>query len=470
MTGRTLSRPVTALPRRIVVPPTPRIAVVGAGPAGIYAAHLLTEAVPSAMVDLLEKLPVPYGLVRYGVAPDHPRIKRIVDSLHTLLHESTIRVLCHVEVGRDITVPELLTAYDAVILATGADRDVPLAIPGHDLPGSFGAADFVAWYDSHPDAGPDWPLDAREVAVIGAGNVALDITRVLTKPADDLLTTDIPDHVHAALAGSALRTVHLFARRGPADTRFSPLELRELGEQRDVDVIVDPADMVLDDHARRMVAQFTPKRQVVETMTRWSERDPQTMTASRRIHLHFYQAPVRLLGDKQIDGVVTERTIPDELGRVTGSGQCTTFPVQAVYRAIGYASSPVPGAPFDVRRGIVPNDEGQVLDDAGAPVPGLYATGWIKRGPVGLIGSTKSDARQTVDHVVADLTSRAAQGSLLGADADMIGPILAARGVRHVTWTDWLRVDGAELAAGAARGRDRIKIVTRADLLAASRT
>ncbi|WP_147795043.1 FAD-dependent oxidoreductase [Cellulomonas sp. Y8] len=454
-------------------PPAPsaaRVAVVGAGPAGVYAAQMVAQGLPGAAVDLLEKLPVPYGLVRYGVAPDHPRIRGIVDSLHELLHGSPVRVLCDVEVGADVTVPELLDRYDAVVLATGADRAAPLPVPGHDLPGSHGAADFVAWYCSHPDAPAAWPLDAREVAVVGAGNVALDLTRMLVKRADDLLTTDTPDHVHAAFAGSALRTVHLFARRGPADTRFSPLELRELGEQQGVDVLVDPAEVALDEHGRRMVAQFSPKRQVVETLTRWAERDPETLTAPRRVHLHFYRAPARIEGDRRVEALVTERTVPDPLGRVTGTGEHETWPVQAVYRAVGYLSSPVPGAPFDPVRGVVPNDEGRVRAADGGPVPGLYVTGWAKRGPAGLIGSTRSDARQTVDHLLADVAHRVAARAATGAtQAPGVDDLLAGRGGRHVSWDGWLRVDAAEVAAGAARGRERVKIATRAALLAAAR-
>jgi ferredoxin--NADP+ reductase len=271
--------------------------------------------------------------------------------------------------------------------------------------------------------------------------------------------------VHAALAGSALRTIHLFARRGPADTRFSPLELRELGEQHDVDVVVDPADVVLDEHGRRMVAQLTPRKQVVETLTRWCGRDPAAMTARRRVHLHLYQAPVAIEGEGRVQALVTERTVPDDLGRVTGTGETTRWPVQAVYRAVGYASSPVPGVPFDAASSRVPNLQGRVLDAAGSAVPGLYVTGWAKRGPVGLIGSTKSDARETVDQVVADLAERPVRRA---ADAPGWEQALAARGVRVVTWDEWQRVDRAEEAAGAASGRGRVKIATRAALLAAA--
>ena len=434
----------------------PTVCVVGAGPAGIYAAHLLTLAMPAVTVDLLEKLPVPYGLVRYGVAPDHPRIKKIVDSLHQLLENPSIRLLCDIEVGRDVTVEQLLAGYDAVVLATGADRDATLDIPGHDLPGSHGAAAFVSWYDAHPDADPHWPLHATEAAVIGAGNVALDITRMLAKPADALLHTDIPEHVHTGFAGSALRDIHLFARRGPADTRFSPLELRELGDQRDVDVIVDPAEVELDEHGRRMAAQFTPRRQIVDTLQGWAAREPSG--APRRVHLHFHRAPVRIEGTDHVEALTVERTAPDDLGRATGTGEYETHPVQAVYRAVGYTGSPVPGAPFDPVRGAIPHAAGRVLDDDGTAIPGLYATGWIKRGPVGLIGSTKSDAKETVESLVADLTPR---GGTTRVDG------LLAR--RPVTWEGWLRVDAAELAAGVARGRDRVKLVTREELVAAAR-
>ena len=433
----------------------PTVCVVGAGPAGIYAAHLLTRARPDVTVDLLEKLPVPYGLVRYGVAPDHPRIKRIVDSLHELVAAPAIRLLCDVEVGRDVTVDQLRARYDSVVLATGADRDALLDVPGHDLPGSYGAADFVAWYDAHPDAAPSWPLRATDVAVIGAGNVALDITRMLAKPADALVHTDIPDHVHAGLADSRLRDVHLFARRGPADTRFSPLELRELGEQPEVDVIVDPAEVELDEHGRRMVAQFGPKRQIVDTLQQWASREP--TGAARRVHLHFYRAPVRVDGTDRVTGLTVERTAPDPLGRVSGTGEQESYPVQAVYRAVGYTGSPVPGVPFDPVRGAIPHRAGRVLDDRGEPVPGLYATGWIKRGPVGLIGSTKSDAKETVESLVEDLVPNGA--------GQRVDDLLTRR---PVGWAEWLRVDAAELAAGAARGRERTKFGTRDQILAAA--
>ncbi|MBE7955857.1 FAD-dependent oxidoreductase [Microbacterium oxydans] len=437
-------------------PVEPRIAIVGAGPAGIYAADILLDRVPTAAIDLFEKLPAPYGLVRYGVAPDHPRIRKITDALHEVLVNPRIRLRCNVEIGRDVEIDELRAAYDGVIVATGADLDVALDIPGIDLPGSFGAADFVAWYDGHPDAPRTWPLAAESVAVLGAGNVALDVTRILAKHASALTHTDTPDAVLDQLAASPLRDVHLFARRGPADVRFSAMELRELAEQDDVDVIVDPEELALDEHAERMVAQFSQRRIIVRTMTEWAAVDPATRTASRRIHLHLRQRPVRLLGTDSVTGIEMERTASDELGRMVGTGELLHYDVGAVYRAVGYRSTPVPGMPFDTTLGVVPHIEGRVVDAEGVPIPRLYATGWIKRGPVGLIGSTKSDAAQTIGHVVDDLGSV----ELEARDDDPIAHLSHA-----VDLDGWLRIDAAERGAGAARGRERTKIVEREEML-----
>lgn len=434
----------------------PRIAIVGAGPAGIYAADILLGLVPDASIDLFEKLPAPYGLVRYGVAPDHPRIRKITDALHEVLVNPRIRLRCNVEIGADIEIDDLRAAYDGVIVATGADLDVSLDIPGIDLPGSFGAADFVAWYDGHPDVARTWPLAAESVAVLGAGNVALDVTRILAKHASALTHTDTPDAVLDQLGASPLHDVHLFARRGPADVRFSAMELRELAEQDDVDVIVDPEELALDEHAERMVAQFSQRRIIVRTMTEWAALDPTSRTASRRIHLHLRQRPVRLLGADRVTGIEMERTASDELGRMVGTGELLRYDVGAVYRAVGYRSTAVPGMPFDADHGVVPHVEGRVVDAGGVAIPRLYATGWIKRGPVGLIGSTKSDAAQTVRHLVDDLTGV----ERIVRDDDPIAHLGHA-----VDLDGWLRIDAAERDAGAQRGRERTKIVEREEML-----
>lgn len=440
----------------------PHVAIIGAGPAGIYAADMLLTRDPHVRIDLFEKLPTPYGLVRYGVSPDHPRIKKIQDSLHTVLEHPRIRLVCNVEVGVNVTIEELRAAYDAVVIATGADRDVPLGIPGAELPGSFGGADFVAWYDGHPDAPTHWPLDAEAVAVIGAGNVALDVARMLITQPDQLAHTDIPQHVEAAFRQSPVRDLHLLIRRGPADVRFSAMELRELGARDDVDMIIDPVDMELDAHAERMVAQFTQRRIIVQTLREWASIDPATRTASRRVQLHFYQQPARVLGDASVAAIEVERTEPDELGRIRGTGEMLRHHVGAVYRTIGYRSSPLPGVPFDEASGTIPESAGRILAVDGDPMWGMYTTGWIRRGPVGLIGSTKSDASQTVDSLLNDLAQR-------DSEADRPEPgaadALRARLEGVIGWDGWLRIDAAERSLGAENGRERTKIVDRGQLL-----
>ena len=444
-----------------------QVAVVGAGPAGIHASTTLSRLAPGTRIDLFERLPVPFGLVRYGVSPDHPRIEKISDALHVVLADSGVRLLCNVEIGVHITVGELRDSYDAVIVATGALRDAPLELPGIDLPGSFGAADFVSWNDSHPDVSTAWPLEAESVAVIGAGNVALDVTRMLVKHAHTLSEADISDEVYEGFAANPIRDVHLFARRGPADVRFSPIELRELGNQYDVDIIVNPADLEPDPHLDRMTRQFTPVRHVVETMREWARIPASRRTASRRVHLHFHQAPSAILGGDAVGSLRTEIMTPDGYGHVVGSGVHVEHEVQAVYRAIGYACTPVPGVPFDHSTRTVPHIEGAVVDGAGTPVPGLYATGWIKRGPVRLIESTKSDARRTVETLLAT----AGPGSRARAGGQAIDRLLRKRGVRPIGWDGWLRVDSAERECGDARGRERARIVRRDELIAvATRT
>ncbi|UTX53897.1 FAD-dependent oxidoreductase [Leucobacter aridicollis] len=439
--------------------PNRSVAIIGAGPAGVYAADILEGRDEHVRIDLFEKLPAPYGLVRYGVSPDHPRIKKIQDALHDVLENPRIRLICNVEVGADVTIEELREAYDAVVISTGADRDVDLRVPGADLPGSFGGADFVAWYDGHPDAPKDWQLSAESVAVIGAGNVALDVARMIITHPRQLEQTDIPGHVEAAFRQNPVRDLHLLIRRGPADVRFSPMELRELGARDDVDVIVDPADMELDEHAERMVAQFNQRRIIVKTLTEWAHQDPATRTASRRVHLHFYQQPARILGTDRVTSIEMERTRPDELGRISGTGEMVRHNVGAVYRTIGYRSTPVPGVPFDDATGTIPDDAGRILGTDGVPIPRLYATGWIRRGPVGLIGSTKSDAAEAIDSLIADLSQRPRATPVGAADA------LVARLTDAVGWDGWLRIDEAEKRLGAERGRERTKIVNRDELL-----
>ncbi|KAF2413613.1 pyridine nucleotide-disulfide oxidoreductase [Microbacterium sp. B35-04] len=450
-----------------------RVAIVGAGPAGIYAGNILTnsvvEAGGSVSIDLFESLPAPYGLIRYGVAPDHPRIKGIVNSLHEMLDAGTTRFIGNVEVGRDIALDELQERYDAVIIATGAIRDATLDIPGIDLPGSYGAADFVAWFDGHPDVPAEWTLDQPEVAVIGNGNVALDVARVLAKHAVDLRSTEIADNVLAGLEASAVTDVHVFGRRGPADIKFTPIELRELGEVPNVDIVVHDEDFVDADPANAANNQL---KVMLRVLNSWRTRE--ATGASRRLHLHFYHSPVEVLGDGKVEGIRFERTEPTGDGRVRGTGEFREIAVQQVYRAVGYYGTPVVGAPFDERAGVVSNVEGRVKDaartgDAEAPaIAGLYATGWIKRGPVGLIGHTKSDAMETIAHLVSDV--EAGRLSAPAVEGDVLD-VLDEREVAYTTWDGWLALDAHErdLGANHIHTRERVKVVPRDEQVGISR-
>ena len=446
--------------------PRLKVAIIGAGPAGIYAGNILANSVKSAggevAIDLIESLPAPYGLIRYGVAPDHPRIKGIVNSLHEMLNSGAIRFIGNVTFGRDVTLPDLERRYDAVIIATGAIRDVRLDLPGIDLPGSYGAADFVSWFDGHPDVPRTWPLDATDVAVLGNGNVALDVARMLAKHVEDLMPTDIPANVAGGLAGSAVTDVHVFGRRGPGDIKFTPIELRELGEVPDVDVIVYPEDF---DDADTAATGSNQLKVMSRTLRGWLDREP--TGASRRLHLHFAHAPIEIVGDGRVEGIRFARTIRADYGRYESTGEIIEYPVQAVYRAVGYFGSPLSGVPFDDTRGVIPNVEGRVITPDGTPIAGLYATGWVKRGPVGLIGHTKGDAAETVAHLLADI------GAMRRADDSDLLDLLESREIEYTSWEGWLQLDAHERGLGDADEspvtRERVKVVGRDEQVVISR-
>jgi ferredoxin--NADP+ reductase len=446
-----------------------RLAIVGAGPAGIYAADLLVKAERhfDVSIDLFEHLPAPYGLVRYGVAPDHPRIKGIITALREVLDSGVIRFFGNVRYGVDITLDDLKRHYNAVIFATGAIRDADLHVPGVELEGSYGAADFVSWFDGHPDVPRTWPLEAQSVAVIGNGNVALDVSRILAKHADDLLPTEIPENVYEVLKASPVTDVHVFGRRGPAQVKFTPLELRELGEVPDVDMIVYDEDFQLDEASKAAIASNKQVFVINKVLNQWRERA--VGSASRRLHLHFYAKPLEIVGDEngRVAAIRYERTRPDDAGGVVGTGEIREIPIQALYRAVGYFGSPLDGIPFDHAHGVIPNHEGQVLDDANRVLPGVYATGWIKRGPVGLIGHTKSDAMETLQHLERD---QANWWTPADPSEDAIPTLLAERGVAYTDLEGWHRLDRHELALGEAVGRTRIKVVPREDMLRISRS
>ncbi|WP_395244501.1 FAD-dependent oxidoreductase [Agromyces sp. MMS24-K17] len=450
-----------------------RLAIVGAGPAGIYAADILLKSERNfdVSIDLFDHLPAPYGLVRYGVAPDHPRIKGIITALREVLDRGDIRIFGNVRFGEDLTLDDLKHHYNAVIFATGAVRDASLHIPGVELDGSYGAADFVSWFDGHPDVPRTWPLEAESVAVIGNGNVALDVSRILAKHADDLLPTEIPQNVYEILKQSPVTDVHVFGRRGPTSVKFTPLELRELGELRDVDMIVYDEDFDYDDAAHAAVAGNKQVFVIDKVLQQWRKRE--VGEASRRLHLHFFAKPLEIVpnGDGRVGAIRYERTAPDGEGGVVGTGEIREIPIQAVYRAVGYFGSPLPGIPFDKKFGVIPNHEGQVLTRDKATgearqLYGVYATGWIKRGPVGLIGHTKSDAMETIRHLINDL------GNWWNPESpteESVVELLDSRGVRWTNLDGWHRLDEHEISLGAAEGRARVKVVPRDEMVEISR-
>ncbi|MDU0479363.1 FAD-dependent oxidoreductase [Staphylococcus chromogenes] len=437
-----------------------KIAVIGAGPAGIYCSDLLVRA--GATVDLFEQMPAPFGLIRYGVAPDHPRIKGIVKSLHKVLDQPEIRLIGNVTVGRDITVEELQEHYDAVVFSTGAVADRALNIPGIDLPESYGAAEFVGFYDGNPRFERKWDLSASSVAVIGVGNVGLDVARILAKTGDELHVTEIPDNVYEVLRTNQAREVHVFGRRGPAQVKFTPQELKELDHSPTIEVVVNPEDIDYDDASIAARHDSKSVDLVCQTLEQYAIRDPKG--APHKLYIHLFEQPVAILGENgHVVGVRTERQELDGTGGVRGTGKFTDWPVGAVYRAVGYRSDALPGVPFDTDRGVIPNDGGHVLDAPGGTiVPGLYITGWIKRGPVGLIGNTKSDAKETVDKLLAD-----AHALTHSTDGDVVD-LLTERGIDTTSWQGWYALDAVERAAGEAEGRERKKVVEWAEMVSAS--
>lgn len=419
-----------------------RVAVVGAGPAGLYAAEALVKG--GVQVDIFDRLPTPYGLVRYGVAPDHKSIKAIARYLQRVLEGPGVRFFGCVELGRDVTREELLDCYDAVIYSTGAMVDRHLGIPGEGLPGSIAATDFVNWYCGHPDAADHtFDLSVEEVAVIGVGNVAVDVVRILAKTADELRQTDVPVAVLDALRQSKVRKIHMIGRRGPAQAKFTTKEARELGELGHASIHVRPSDLELDPGSAALAESDRHVRGNLATMSAWTA---EPVEALRHIDVRFWLAPVEILGETRVEGLKLEKTTLVD-GRVTGTGEFETLPVGMVVRSVGYQSVALPGVPFDERGFVIPNERGKVGE-------GEYTAGWIKRGPTGVVGTNKSDAAETVQVLISELGSRP-------RPVGHIESLLEARGAGVVTYEDWLGLDAAEIALAESLSRgERVKLGT----------
>jgi ferredoxin--NADP+ reductase len=445
-----------------------RVAIVGAGPSGLFAADALLKARDDVRVDVFDRLPTPYGLVRYGVAPDHARIKSVTKAFEKTCRDPRVRFFGNVDVGSDVSLDDVRRHAHAVVLAVGASSDRALGIPGEDLAGSLSATEFVAWYNGHPeyvDLAP--PLDARSVAVVGVGNVAVDVARILAKSTEELRETDIADHALRALEQSRVEEIVMLGRRGPVQAKWTTKELRELGELTNADLRVDPAELELDPASEKLLEADAATRRNVELLRTFAQRPPEGKP--RRLRLRFFVSPVELHGE---DGRVAGMTLgrnrlePRDGGYLAAvdTGERETTDVQLVLRSVGYRGVPLPDVPFDARRGVVPNEAGRVLDEDGHAVPGLYVAGWIKRGPTGVIGTNKADAIESVRALLADPLPEPEDAS-----DGAIPALLASRDVPSIDFDGWLALDRAETRAGEAIGRPRLKVVEVAEMLERAR-
>jgi ferredoxin--NADP+ reductase len=452
----------------------PRVAIVGAGPAGAFAAASLLRARGDAEIDLFERLPTPWGLLRGGVAPDHQEIKRLEDTFDRQTLARNCRFLGNVEVGVDVSHAELMRHYAAVIYATGAQTDKSLGIPGEDLPGSWAATEFVAWYNGHPDYRElQFDLSAERAVVIGNGNVAADVTRMLMLSAAELERTDVADHALEALRASRIEEVIVLGRRGPAQAAFTSAELRELGRMEGVDLRIEPGDVELDPVSRDWLADegsFTARKNV-ELLQEFAAR-PARPDVHRRIVLRFLRSPVEIRGSGGVEAVDVRR---NEIVR-TDDAALRAQPVDAdvetiecglVLRSVGYRAVPLPDVPFDERYRVLPNERGRVVDADGKPLPGVYAVGWIKRGPTGILGTNKRDAEQTVSCLAEDLRAGALPAPPNPGRAQ-IDALLAARKPDLVGVEGWRAIDALERERGRTTERPRVKLASRDELLAAA--
>jgi ferredoxin--NADP+ reductase len=434
-----------------------RVAVVGSGPAGFYAAASLSASDLDVQVDMIERLPTPWGLVRLGVAPDHPNIKAVSRAFERTAADPAFRFFGNVEVGKDVTHEELRERYDAIVYSVGAQTDRRLGIPGEDLPGSWAATAFVAWYNGHPDfQSLEFDLSHERAVVVGNGNVALDVARMLALTAEELAPTDTTEPAMHAINEAGVREIVVVGRRGPVQAAWTPVEVGELGELAGADVLVDPADLELDPASEAELAAAAPTvRRSLEHLRDFASRRP--AGKPRAIRLRFLRSPVAILGEEKVEAIELVR---NELvdGRAVPTGEHETIPCGIVFRSVGYRGVALPGLPFDETTGTVPNDGGRVE-------PGTYVAGWIKRGPSGVIGTNKKDAAETVALLVED----AQAGLLPGRGGGMLEELLAERGAEAVVYAGWEAIDRAERAAGEPHGRPRIKLCSWDDLLAAAR-
>ena len=451
-----------------------RVAIVGSGPAGFYAAEaLLSHPELDVEVDMIDRLPTPFGLVRAGVAPDHPKIKNVIKRYEKTAGHEAYRFFGHVTIGRDIGAEELAGLYHAVVWAYGAGADRKLGIPGEELPGSHAATEFVAWYNGHPDfADREFNLDCERVVVIGNGNVAADVARMLVLPRAELEVTDTAHFAIEGLAESNVSEVVVLGRRGPAQAAFTNPEVRELGELTDADVVVDPAAVEPDEASTAFLesdAADNTNRKNLESFTEFAQREP--AGKPKRVELRFLRTPLEIQGDGRVERIVVGVN-ELELGedgavRARTTEETETIECGMVLRSIGYLGTEIDGVPYDAQAGVIPNERGRVVGDGGEPHPGHYVVGWIKRGPTGVIGTNKKDAQETIETLLGD----AAAGKLpeREADRDALPDLLTERGIHFVEFDGWQAIDALEQERGAGAGRPRIKLTAFEEMLEAAR-
>ncbi len=440
-----------------------RVAIVGSGPAGFYTAeHLQRRDGLTVAIDMYDRLATPYGLVRLGVAPDHEKIKSVTKVYERIAAHTGFRFYGCVEIGRDLTDEDLTAHYDAIVLTVGAPVDRRMGIPGEGLAGSLSATDFVAWYNAHPGCRDlEVDLSTRDAVVIGNGNVAVDVARILATRVEDLARTDIADHALERLRTSAVRTITMLGRRGPAQAAFTPKEIRELGELEGVTVVVDPAELAVAGE----IGPDDPAERVMNALRGVAGRTPGP--ADRVIRLRFLTSPTEIHGDVAVSEVaVVENELVAEGGvlRARATGRTSVIPAGLVLRAVGYRGAPVPGYPFDERAGLIPNVAGRIVEVDGAPRGGCYVAGWIKRGAQGVIGTNKADSGETVASLVEDL----AAGRLLRPQHPApheVAALVAARAPGAISWADWQEIDRHERERGATAGRPRRKFTSLAEML-----
>jgi ferredoxin/flavodoxin---NADP+ reductase len=446
-----------------------RVAIVGSGPAGFYAAGALLDADVPVEVDMIDRLPTPWGLVRLGVAPDHPKLKTVSRAFERIADKPGFRFLGNVEVGRDLHHDDLVRLYDAVLYAVGAQTDRRLGIPGEDLPGSWSAFEFVAWYNGHPDyQGLEFDLDVERAVVVGNGNVALDVARMLALAPEELAPTDTTDAAIDAITASRLAEIVVLGRRGPAQASFTPPELAELGDLAAADVVVDPRELALDEASAARAERDSHAQRNMEVLRAFAAGPP--AGKRRALRLRFLATPVAIHGDDRVEAVeIVRNRLETQDGRVVAvpTDEHELIPCGLVFRSVGYRGVPIPDVPFDEVRGTIRNDGGRVVDESGDPVPGVYCAGWIKRGPTGIIGTNKKDATGTVQLLLEDVDAGRVEHDE-SRTADGVDALLDSRGVRRVVYVGWQAIDASERARGEPLGRPRVKLVTWSELLDAA--